>query len=103
MVAVTHSNQSATGPVDMRSGSDSVFLMVGRNVAVAEVGSAHYPVTRVFAFAAWLGVHAVLLTTVRAKMEAFFEWAWDYFGSFHVSPVMDRTNVDWAPEKPSTP
>lgn len=80
-----------------------VMAMVGRNAAVAEVGSVHYPITGVLAFAAWLGVHAALLTTVRAKLDAFFEWAWDYFGSVHVSPVLDRANVDWAPEKPSTP
>jgi len=80
-----------------------IMAMVGRNAAVAEIGSSHHPITGVFAFAAWLGVHAVLLATVRAKMEAFFEWAWDYFGSVHVSPVLDRPSVDWAPEKPSTP
>jgi len=80
-----------------------IMAMVGRNAAVAEIGSSHHPITGAFAFAAWLGVHAVLLTTVRAKMEAFFEWAWDYFGSVRVSPVLDRPSVDWAPEKPSTP
>lgn len=75
------------------------MAMIGRNAAVAEIGSDHHPITGVFAFAAWLGVHAVLLTTVRAKMEAFFEWAWDYFGSVHVSPILDRPTADWAPEK----
>ena len=80
-----------------------VMAMIGRNAAVAEIGSSHHPLTGVFAFAAWLGVHAVLLTTARAKMEAFFEWAWDYFGSVHVSPVLDRPSVDWAPDRPSTP
>ena len=79
-----------------------IMAMVGRNAAVAEIGTSHHPITGVFAFAAWLGVHAVLLATVRAKMEAFFEWAWDYFGSVHVSPVLDRPSVDWAPEKPRT-
>lgn len=51
------------------------MTMVGRNAAVAEIGSNHHPITGVFAFAAWLGVHAILLTTARAKMEAFLEWA----------------------------
>jgi len=76
-----------------------VMAMVGRNAAVAEIGARHQPITGVFAFAAWLGVHAILLVTVRAKMDAFFEWAWDYFGSVHVSPLLDRPIVDWAPEK----
>lgn len=80
-----------------------IMAMVGRNAAVAEIGSNHHPITGVFAFAAWLGVHAVLLTTVRAKMEAFFEWAWEYFGSVNVSPILDRPSVDWAPDKSERP
>ncbi len=76
------------------------MAMVGRNAAVAEIGSNHHPITGVFAFAAWLGVHAVLLTTVRAQMSTFFEWAWDYFGRVYVSPILDRPTADWAPEKP---
>ena len=79
-----------------------IMAMVGRNAAVAEIGSHHYPLTGVFAFAAWLGVHAVLLTTVRAKLDAFFEGAWDYFRSIHLNPILDRPSVDWAPEKPTT-
>jgi NADH dehydrogenase len=66
-----------------------IMAMVGRNAAVAEVGSGHHPLTGPVAFAAWLGVHAVLLTTLRAKMGAFFEWAWDYFGDAHVEAILD--------------
>ncbi len=80
-----------------------IMAMVGRNAAVAEIGSSHHPISGVFAFAAWLGVHAMLLTTVRAKMEAFFNWAWDYFGSVHVNSVLDRPSADWTPQKPTTP
>ena len=65
------------------------MAMVGRNAAVAEVGSGHHPLTGPLAFAAWLGVHAVLLTTLRAKMGAFFEWAWDYFGDARVEAILD--------------
>ena len=32
-----------------------------------------------------------------------FRVAWDYFGSVHVSPILDRPTVDWAPEKPHNP
>jgi NADH:ubiquinone reductase (H+-translocating) len=52
-----------------------------------------------FAFAAWLGVHALLLTTVQAKLDAFFEWAWDYFGSVHVNPILDQPYVNWTTDK----
>jgi NADH:ubiquinone reductase (H+-translocating) len=66
-----------------------IMAMVGRNAAVAEVGSGHHSLTGPLAFAAWLGVHAVLLTTLHAKMAAFFEWAWTYFGNAHVEAILD--------------
>jgi NADH dehydrogenase len=72
-----------------------IMAMVGRNAAVAEIGSQHHPMTGTLAFAAWLGVHALLLTTVRAKLDTFFEWAWDYYGSVHVSPILDQPSVNW--------
>jgi hypothetical protein len=52
--------------------------MIGRNAAVAEVGPHHHELTGPFTFAAWLGIDALLLTTNRAKIDAFLEWAWDY-------------------------
>jgi NADH dehydrogenase len=73
-----------------------IMAMVGRNAAVAEVGSGRHTVTGMLAFAAWLGVHALLLTTVRAKVETFIEWAWQYFGHVHVDPILDRPDVDWS-------
>ena len=73
-----------------------IMAMVGRNAAVAEVGSHHRTVTGTLAFAAWLGVHALLLTTPRAKIATFLEWAWEYFGHVHVDPILDRPNVDWS-------
>lgn len=73
-----------------------IMAMVGRNAAVAEVGSSRHTVTGTLAFAAWLGVHALLLTTVRAKVETFLEWAWQYFGHVHVDPILDRPDVDWS-------
>jgi NADH dehydrogenase len=73
-----------------------IMAMVGRNAAVAEVGSSRHTVTGTLAFAAWLGVHALLLTTVRAKVETFIEWAWQYFGHVHVDPILDRPDVDWS-------
>ena len=66
-----------------------IMAMVGRNAAVAEVGSGHHSLTGPLAFAAWLGVHAVLLTTLQAKMGAFFEWAWNYYGNVRVDAILD--------------
>lgn len=75
-----------------------IMAMIGRNAAVAEVGAHRHELTGAVAFAAWLGIHALLLTTTRAKIDAFLEWAWDYFENARVDPVLDRRNemnMDW--------
>jgi NADH dehydrogenase len=60
-----------------------IMAMIGRNAAVAEVGKHHHQVDGPLAFAAWLGVHAMLLSGVHAKTDAFMTWAWDYFDRDH--------------------
>ncbi len=75
-----------------------IMAMIGRDAAVAEVGEHRHELQGPIAFAAWLGVHAALLTTVRAKIETFVEWGWDFFREVHVDAVLDRTsqmNIDW--------
>jgi NADH:ubiquinone reductase (H+-translocating) len=50
------------------------------------------------AFAAWLGVHAYLLTGVRQRIDAFVSWGWDYFSKDRASTVIDRPDsaqIDW--------
>ncbi len=72
--------------------------MIGRNSAVAEVGLHRHELQGAVAFAAWLGVHAALLSTTRAKVEAFLEWAWDYFGRSRGDAILDRNeqkDIDW--------
>jgi NADH dehydrogenase len=60
-----------------------IMAMIGRNAAVAEVGKHRHQVDGPLAFAAWLGVHAMLLNGVHAKTDAFMTWAWDYFDRDH--------------------
>jgi NADH dehydrogenase len=75
-----------------------IMAMIGRNAAVAEVGEHRHELQGPVAFAAWLGVHAALLTTARAKIETFVEWGWDYFGKAHGDPVLDRMSqaeINW--------
>jgi NADH:ubiquinone reductase (H+-translocating) len=75
-----------------------IMAMVGRNAAIAEVGKKRYELTGPIAFLAWLAVHALLLIPTRAKIDAFLDWAWDYFGGSNVDPVLDRAEqvaVDW--------
>jgi NADH:ubiquinone reductase (H+-translocating) len=75
-----------------------IMAMIGRNSAVAEVGEHRHELRGAVAFAAWIGVHAALLSTTRAKVEAFVEWAWDYFGRGRGGAILDLTkqrDIDW--------
>jgi NADH dehydrogenase len=79
-----------------------IMAMIGRNAAVAEVGEHRHEVQGALAFAAWIGVHAALLCTARAKIEAFVEWAWDYFGTIKGDQVLDRLsqgNINWSDDE----
>jgi NADH:ubiquinone reductase (H+-translocating) len=64
-----------------------IMAMIGRNAAVAEVGKHHHQVEGPVAFAAWLGVHAMLLSGVHSKTDAFITWAWDYFDRDHAATI----------------
>ena len=55
------------------------MAMIGRGAAVAEVGEHRHELHGPIAFAAWLGVHAALMSGVRNRVEAFINWGWDYF------------------------
>ena len=64
-----------------------IMAMIGRNAAVAELGSHHLPISGPLAFATWLGVHAALLTSFRAELEAIIEWTWDYARGIPMNPI----------------
>jgi NADH dehydrogenase len=64
-----------------------IMAMIGRNAAVAEVGKHRHQVEGPVAFAAWLGVHATLISGVHSKTDAFLSWAWDYFDRDHSATV----------------
>jgi NADH dehydrogenase len=69
-----------------------IMAMIGRNSAVAEMGKHRHELKGTLAFAAWIGVHASLLSSTQAKIEAFVEWAWDYFGRAHGDAILDRVD-----------
>ncbi|WP_405065168.1 NAD(P)/FAD-dependent oxidoreductase [Kribbella sp. NBC_01510] len=64
-----------------------IMAMIGRNAAVAEVGKHRHQVEGPVAFAAWLGVHALLLSGAHSKTDAFLAWGWDYFDRDHAATV----------------
>jgi NADH dehydrogenase len=83
-----------------------IMAMIGRNSAVAEVGEHRHELHGAIAFAAWLGVHAALLSSTRAKIEAFVEWAWDYFGAARGDAVLDHTEelqINWNEDNAASP
>jgi NADH dehydrogenase len=80
-----------------------IMAMIGRDAAVAEVGEHRHELQGTLAFAAWVGVHAALLTTTQAKVGAFIEWAWEYFGHVHSDQILDRSeqaNINWNEDEP---
>jgi len=70
-----------------------IMAMVGRGAAVAEVGAKRRQLQGPLAFAAWLGVHAVLLSGARERIGAFFSWGWDYFTHSRPQIVVDRPDA----------
>ena len=75
-----------------------IMAMIGRDAAVAEMGEHRHELHGPVAFAAWLGVHAWLLSGFRERVDAFVSWGWDYFSKRRSSAVMDRSDaarIDW--------
>jgi len=75
-----------------------IMAMIGRNAAVAEMGEHRHELHGAVAFAAWLGIHAWLMSGVRQRVDAFVSWAWDYFGRTRESEALDSSDtarIDW--------
>lgn len=71
-----------------------IMAMIGKDAAIAEVGEKRHQLEGTIAFAAWLGVHAALLPTFQQKVEAFIEWAWDYFGNKRQFQLIEDTSEE---------
>jgi len=75
-----------------------IMAMIGRKATVAEMGAHRHEVDGPVAFAAWLGVHAMLLSGVRNKIDAFIAWGWDYFsknGATAMVGAPEAGRIDW--------
>ena len=78
-----------------------MMAMIGRNAAIA-AGPHHHELHGPVAYASWLGVHAYLMTGVRARVEAFIDWGWDYFSKSRGPQVLDRSDaarIDWGDDE----
>jgi NADH:ubiquinone reductase (H+-translocating) len=83
-----------------------IMAMIGRNAAVAEVGKHRHQVEGPVAFAAWLGVHAMLLSGAHSKTDAFLSWAWDYFDRDHAATVEASSaphRIAWSEDEQDVP
>ncbi len=83
-----------------------IMAMIGRNAAVAEVGAHRHEVDGPLAFAAWLGVHAMLLSGVHSRTDAFLSWAWDYFDRDHAATVESHDaprRIAWGDDSDDVP
>lgn len=86
--------QKAFGGKPLRMLNDAAMqAMIGRNAAVAEIGPPRITLTGFIAFIAWLGVHALQLTTLPARVAACFELVWNYFGGVNVEGILDSPSL----------
>ena len=75
-----------------------IMAMIGRNAAVAAIGRKRHELDGPIAFAAWIGVHALLMNGVRARIDAFVDWAWSYYSRATPIQILDRSDegrIDW--------
>ena len=82
-----------------------IMAMIGRGAAVAEIGSKRHELEGPIAVAAWLGVHALLMSGVRERVEALVDWAWNYFGKVRPIQVLDRSDenrINWGEQAERT-
>jgi len=80
-----------------------IMAMIGRGAAMAEVGPRRRRLHGLPAFCAWLGVHAILMTGVRNRIETFIDWGWDYLSRSRGPQVLDRSAaaaIDWDSDAP---
>jgi NADH:ubiquinone reductase (H+-translocating) len=83
-----------------------IMAMIGRGSAIAAMGPRRREVHGPVAFAAWLGVHAMLMTGVRARLHAFADWAGANVSRTRGPQVMDRADaaaIDWSDDHTATP
>jgi NADH dehydrogenase len=93
-------------PKPFRYKDKGIMAMIGRNAAVAEVGKHRHQVDGPIAFAAWLGVHASLLSGAHSRTDAFLTWAWDYFDRDHAATIEASaapTRIAWGDREADVP
>ena len=76
-----------------------IMAMIGKRAAIAELGSQRREIRGWIAFIAWLSVHAWLMSSTRARIDAFISWLWDALSHNRGPAIIDDPNlapIDWA-------
>ena len=83
-----------------------IMAMVGRNAAVAEIGRRRRHLEGPLAFAAWLALHASLLSGFRDRVDAVKNWVEDYINRSRAADLELEESVDrivWADDPSELP
>ena len=83
-----------------------IMAMVGRNAAVAEIGRRRRHLEGPLAFAAWLALHASLLSGFRDRVDAVKNWAHDYINRSRAADLELEESVGriaWADDPSELP
>jgi NADH dehydrogenase len=83
-----------------------IMAMISRSAAVVELGESRHELHGMVAVAAWLGVHAYLLSGIRTRIEAFIDWTWTYFARARGPQVLDRSDaarINWEEDAVAVP
>jgi NADH dehydrogenase len=78
-----------------------IMAMIGDGAAVAEMGAHHHELHGHVAFAAWLGIHAYLMSGIHERVDSFVAWGWDFVGSSRSGAMLDdpeQARIDWGDE-----
>jgi len=70
-------------PTPFRYRDKGIMATIGRNAGVAQIGGLH--LRGFVGWLAWLGVHLLLILSLRSKFLVLVNWSWDYF--FYDRPV----------------
>ena len=83
-----------------------IMAMIGRGSAIAAMGRRRREMHGLVAFAAWLGVHLLLMTGARARMRAVVDWIFVNVSRTRGPQVLDRAGVadiDWSEDRSPDP
>jgi NADH:ubiquinone reductase (H+-translocating) len=93
-------------PQPFRYKDKGIMAMIGRGSAIAALGPKRREVHGPLAFAAWLGVHGMLMTGIRARLHALSDWAGANVSRTRGAQVMDRPDaaaIDWSDDRSAEP